>query len=175
MQDKLFVHKFQSLLSDPTPDSCNNEAHDIVMQALNEAQINPLHDLEEMKKELAEERAKTKQLMGSLKNQYCKISRLRKTYQQQLQSAENEHLRASQAKQQLLEEKNLLQKSNDAKNTQILVLTGQVAVYKKELEAFKGDANYFEKLACERDRSLDNLKGELKDIEAKLNDLILTA
>ena len=55
------------------------------------------------------------------------------------------------------------------------MLTGQVAVYKKELEAFKVDANYFEKLACERDRSLDNLKGELKAIEAKLCDLILTA
>ena len=143
------------------------------MQALNEAQIDHSHVLEEMKKELAEERTKNEKLMGNLKNQYCKISRLRKTYQDQLKTAENEHLRANHAKQQLLEEKNLLQKSINAKDTQIMVLTGQVEVYKQEIEAHKADSNYFEKLASERDRTLGTLKTEIRAIEAKLGDLIL--
>ena len=156
-------------------ESCDNQVHDIVMQALHEAEIEPSRDLEETRRELAEERAKNKQLMGNLRNQYCKISRLRKTYQNQLQAAENEQFHARQAKQLLLEEKSLLQKSNDAKDTQIMVLTGQVEVYKSELESFKSDANYFEKLASERDRAMGSLKGELKAIEAKINGLILIA
>ena len=154
-------------------ESGDHQGHDIVMQALNEAQIDPERDLEDMKRQLAEEQAKNKQLMGNLKNQYSKISRLRKTYHHQLQEAENEHFRASQAKQLLLEEKMALEKSNEVKDNQIMVLTGQVQVYKAELETFKSDANFFEKLASERDRSLGNLKTELKAIEAKLGDLIL--
>lgn len=165
--------KFQNLLNNPINESCDDQMHDIVMQAVREAEIDSSHDLEEMRRELAEERAKNKQLMGNLKNQYSKISRLRKTYHEQLQIAENEHVRANHAKQQLLEEKKLLQKSNETKDNQILVLTGQVQLYKKELETFKSDSNFFEKLACERDRALGTLKAELKVIEAKINGLIL--
>ena len=113
--------------------------------------------------------------MANLNNQYCKISRLRKTYYDQLQKAENEHFRANQAKQQLLEEKKLLQESNQAKDEQIMLLSGQLQVYKDELQASKSDANYFEKLASERDRAMGTLKGELKAIEAKLSNLILIA
>ena len=154
-------------------ENSDNGAHDIVMQALNEAQIHPAHDLEELKRQLTEEQAKNKQLAANLKNQYSKISRLRKTYHHQLQEAENEQLRATQAKQQLWEEKMSLQKSIDSKDNQIMVLTGQLELYKSESEAFKNDANYFERLASERDRSLGNLKTELKAIETKLSDLIL--
>ena len=154
-------------------ESCDNQVHDIVMQALNEAQIHPAHDLEELKRQLAEEQAKNKQLMANLKNQYSKISRLRKTYHHQLQEAENEQFRASQAKQQLWEEKMSLQKSIDSKDNQIVVLTSQLEVYKSEIGAYKNDAQYFEKLASERDRSLGNLKTELKAIETKLSDLIM--
>ena len=146
------------------------------MQALDEAEINsPSRDLEEMTRELAEEQAKNKKLMANLNNQYCKISRLRKTYYDQLQKAENEHFRANQAKQQLLEEKKLLQESNQAKDEQIMLLSGQLQVYKDELQASKSDANYFEKLASERDRAMGTLKGELKAIETKLSNLILIA
>ena len=158
---------FQSLLNNQM-----NESPDIIMQALNEAQIIPQRDLEDLRKELADERAKNKQLTGSIRTQYSKISRLRKTYQDHLQAGENEHMRANQANQQLYKEKKELQKALEAKEARILELSGQVEVYKSELEASKLDANYFEKLICERDEALSSLKAELKPIKAKLCDLI---
>ena len=161
------VLQFQSLLDNPT-----NESPDIVMQALNEAQINPQHDLENLRKELADEQAKNKQLMGSIRNQYSKISRLRKTYHDHLQAGEKEHSRANQANHQLYREKKELQEALEAKEARILELSGQVEVYKSELEASKLDANYFEKLVCERDETLRIIKAELEPMKAKLCDLI---
>ena len=159
------VKTFQSLLDGQTTGTSVNHENDIIMQALQEAEITPLHDLEELKRELAEEQAKNKQLSGHLKNQYSKISRLRKTYQDHLQAAENEHFRSARANQQHLEEKKKLQEN-------VLALTGQVEVYKRELEASKSEAQHHEKLLRERDRAFQALKAELKTIQAKLKGLI---
>ena len=141
------------------------------MQALHEAGIEPKHDLEGVKKELADERAKNKQLAGSVKNQYSKLSRLRKNYQNQVMAAENERFRFNQAQQQLSDEKNALQEANQAKDAQIQVLSDQIEMYKNAIEASQSDSNYFEKLACERDRALNTIKAELRAIKAKLCNL----
>ena len=141
------------------------------MQALHEAGIEPKHDLEGVKKELADERAKNKQLAGSVKNQYSKLSRLRKNYQNQVMAAENERFRFNQAQQQLSDEKNALQEANQAKDAQIQVLSDQIEMYKNAIEASQSDSNYFEKLACERDRALSTIKAELRAIKAKLCNL----
>ena len=161
--------KLQSLLNGQTTGA--NPENDIVMQALQEAEMNPLHDLDAMKRELAEEQAKNKQLTGHLKNQYSKISRLRKTYQDHLQAAENEQFRSIRANQQHLDEKKKLQETNEAQKAEMLELTGQVEVYKSALEASKSEAKHYERLLGERDRAFRALKTELKSIQAKLKGL----
>ena len=143
------------------------------MQALYEAGIQPQRDLDDVRKELDEERAKNKQLAGSLKNQYSKLSRLRKNYQNQVLAAENEHFRFNQSQQQLIAEKKALQEAIGAKDAQIQVLSDQVETYKSALETSKADANYFEKLACERDRALGTIKAEINKIKAKLGNLVM--
>ena len=143
------------------------------MQALYEAGIQPQRDLDDVRKELDEERAKNKQLAGSLKNQYSKLSRLRKNYQNQVLAAENEHFRFNQSQQQLIAEKKALQEAIGAKDAQIQVLSDQVETYKSALETSKADANYFEKLACERDRALGTIKAEINTIKAKLSNLVM--
>ena len=143
------------------------------MQALYEAGIQPQRDLDDVRKELDEERAKNKQLAGSLKNQYSKLSRLRKNYQNQVLAAENEHFRFNQSQQQLIAEKKALQEAIGAKDAQIQVLSDQVETYKSALETSKADANYFEKLACERDRALGTIKAEINTIKAKLGNLVM--
>ena len=143
------------------------------MQALYEAGVEPQRDLDDVRKELDEERAKNKQLAGSLKNQYSKLSRLRKNYQNQVLAAENEHFRFNQSQQQLIAEKKALQEAIGAKDAQIQVLSDQVETYKSALETSKADANYFEKLACERDRALGTIKAEINTIKAKLSNLVM--
>ena len=81
-------------------------------------------------------------------------------------------MRANQANHQLYREKKELQEALEAKEARILELSGQVEVYKSELEASKLDANYFEKLVCERDETLRIIKAELEPMKAKLCDLI---
>ena len=167
----MLVVQFQHLLNDQTDENKDCDGDDIIMKALAEAGIQPQHDLEGVRKELADEQAKNKQLAGSLKNQYSKLSRLRKNYQNQVMAAENERFRFNQAQQQLSDEKNALQEANQAKDAQIQVLSDQIEMYKNAIEASQSDSNYFEKLACERDRALNTIKAELRAIKAKLCNL----
>ena len=160
---------FQNLFNDQTTE--NTDEQDIIMQALHEAGIEPQHDLEGLRKELDDERAKSKQLAGSVKNQYSKLSRLRKNYQNQAMAAENERFHFTQAQKQLNDEKKALQEANLAKDAQIKVLSDQIELYKSAMEASQSDSNYFEKLACERDRALGTIKAELRAIKAKLCNL----
>jgi len=139
------------------------------MQALNEANINPQPDFE---RKLAEERKKTAELARRLDNQYAKLTRLRKTYQDHLKHVEEEHSRVSQTNQQLWEEKKALEEANNSKEAQILVLTDQIGALKTELESAKSDASYFEQLISDRDRVLGELKAELTTIKAKICHLI---
>ena len=162
------VFFFQNLFNDQTTENTDVGGQDIIMKALNEAGIEPQHDLQGLMKELDDERAKTKQLTGSVKNQYSKLSRLRKNYQNQVMAAENERFRFNQAQKQLNDEKNALQEANQAKDAQIQVLSDQIEMFKSAMEASQSDSNYFEKLACERDRALGTIKAELRAIKAKL-------
>ena len=171
MADWQLTLKLQ-IQNDVIDEGSNNQLHDIVMQALKEAQVEPQHELEALKKDLGEERAKSKHLKVLLKNNYSKVTHLRKTYRDHLDDVEKEHVRISQVHQELWEEKKSLQEANEAKDAQILVLSGQIEVYKKELESSKSDANYFERLLCERDGAICALKAELKIIKSKLCDLI---
>ena len=96
---------FQNLFNDQTTENTDVGGQDIIMKALNEAGIEPQHDLQGLMKELDDERAKTKQLTGRVKNQYSKLSRLRKNYQNQAMAAENERFHFTQAQKQLNDEK----------------------------------------------------------------------
>ena len=164
---------FQNLFNDQTTENNESDGHDIIMQALYEAGVEPQHDLEGLQKELADERAKNKQLSGSLKNQYSKLSRLRKNYQNQVLAAENEHFRSNQMQQQLMAEKKSLQEANDAKEAQIRMLSDQIEMYKNALEVSKSDVNYFEKLVGERDRVLGTIRAEINTVKATLSGLAM--
>ena len=159
---------FQSLLEHNTNKSCESQVDDIVMLALQEAEIEPQQEAAEMKKLLEVEQAKNHQLRSLLENQQSKMAKLKKIYHEYMQKVENELFQSRSTNQKLSDEKKSLQKAHD---TQMLVLSGQVEVYKKELESYKSDANYFERLLCERDRTREALRAELRKIQEKLCDM----